>query len=49
MTNNMIPTIALLSGAKVTVNYRVENKQNIATTVREVPAKAAASSSKQKS
>ena len=40
---------ALSVGAKVTVNYRVENKQNIATAVREVPAKAAASSSKKKS
>lgn len=37
---------ALSSGAKVTVNYRVENKQNIATAVREVPAKAAASKKK---
>jgi hypothetical protein len=38
---------ALSSGAKVTVNYRKENKQNIATAVREMPAKA--SSSKKKS
>ena len=40
---------SLSTGAKVTVNYRVEHKQNIATAVREVPAKAAASSSKKKS
>jgi hypothetical protein len=37
---------SLMSGSKVTVNYRVENKQNIATAVREVPAKASSSKKK---
>ena len=36
----------LATGSQVTVNYREENKQNIATAVREMPAKAASSSKK---
>jgi hypothetical protein len=36
----------LAAGSQVTVNYREENKQNIATAVRETPAKQASSSKK---
>ena len=38
----------LATGSQVTVNYREENKQNIATAVREMPAKQASSSTKKK-